>query len=170
MELADVNTQTSFVTWILGNLKIDENGVIQNQLLADAILGAGTTAISEPQVREWAGRTSSLEFRFAFGLDTWVGGVRSIIQAQEDAGQKYPFSSEKAMDAFETIVDVTERAGLLSVTPNLDLPAIFHKGDFSGKRGRSLLAATLVRAVWSVDVVEADGARLETIFTRVVLA
>ena len=85
----------------------------------------------------------------------------------------------EAVDALDAVIDVHERAGLLAVAPDLDLRIAagvalaaaeeLGVGRLPAHRGGGLLAAALPRALLAVDVVEADGARLDPVLLAVVI-
>lgn len=71
-------------------------------------------------------------------------------------------------DALHAVVDEGKGTSLLTVAPHLHL-AVAGEG-LAAKSSRRLLAATLPRAVWAVDVVEARHAALDAEVRHVVLA
>src|SRR5262249_17864254 len=75
-----------------------------------------------------------------------------------------------AMDALHAIVDIHERAGLLSISPDLYLVGISSVRDLAAHRRRRLLAAAIVGAQRAVHIVETYDTRRQTIILRVVLA
>src|SRR5262249_53890586 len=63
-----------------------------------------------------------------------------------------------------------ERAGLLSISPDLYLVGINSVRDLAAHRRRRLLAAAIVGAQRAVHIVETYDTRRQTIILRVVLA
>src|SRR5678815_1196552 len=75
-------------------------------------------------------------------------------------------------DALDAIVDITKRARLLTVTPDLDLVVArqLRDGDLAAQGRRCLLATTVPRAQRPEDVVEAHGSRFDAVVVAVVSA
>ena len=73
----------------------------------------------------------------------------------------------ETQDALDAIVDVGERARLLTVTPHFDFA--FSRRSLTAERRRRLFATALPRAVRTVNVVESTDARLNTKILLVVL-
>src|SRR5579872_1011545 len=76
----------------------------------------------------------------------------------------------QADQAFDAIIHVHVGTRLMAVAPDLDLAAIFRVRDFTGDRSRRLLLAAVVGSQRTVNVVEADDARLEFVIAVVVAA
>src|SRR5918999_3551818 len=74
------------------------------------------------------------------------------------------------VDPLDAVIDVAERPRLLTVAPDLDLPARLDQGHLPAQCGGHLLAAAVVGPVWPVDVVEANNSSLEAELAGVVLA
>src|SRR5918999_2207280 len=74
------------------------------------------------------------------------------------------------VDPLDAVIDVAERPRLLTVAPDLDLPARVDCGHLPAQGRRHLLAAAVVGPVWPVDVVKANNSSLEAELAGVVLA
>src|SRR6266571_7180144 len=71
-------------------------------------------------------------------------------------------ASYKAMDTFDAIVDVTIRAGLLSVSPHFDLIAVPCERDLAAYRRGRLLSASIIGAQRPEDVMKPDYSCFES--------
>ncbi len=78
--------------------------------------------------------------------------------------------SHQADQAFDAIVHIHVRAGLLAIAPDLNSLPSFELRDFARNRGRRLFLAAIIRAERPVHVVEAHDARLELVVVVVVAA
>mmetsp|Transcript_12535 Transcript_12535/g.18413 ORF Transcript_12535/g.18413 Transcript_12535/m.18413 type:complete len:207 (+) Transcript_12535:51-671(+) len=68
-------------------------------------------------------------------------------------------------DTFYTIINESERTGLLSITPHLK---VFSGGDcFAAESSRGLFSSSLPSTAWSVDVVEASSTNLDVEITTI---
>lgn len=76
----------------------------------------------------------------------------------------------QSVDPLDAVGHVTERPRLLAVAPDLDGAALCHGRHFSAQRRWHLLPATVVRAIRTVDVMEAGDAGLQAELTREVQA
>src|SRR5947207_12559307 len=74
------------------------------------------------------------------------------------------------INSLDTIVDVTVRARLQSVAPDLDLIAVCGQANLAANRGRRFLAPAVVRAQRTKDVVETHYSRVQTKVLGVVAA
>src|SRR5215218_7514927 len=78
--------------------------------------------------------------------------------------------AHNSVDPLHAIIHVHEGAGLLPVSPDLDLAAVGDQSHLAAYGCRGLLLASLVGAQGSVDVVEAYGPSLEAVVFIIVLA
>src|SRR5262249_16936344 len=78
--------------------------------------------------------------------------------------------SHDAMNTFDAIVDVHERAGLPAVSPDLDRAWTLGARDLSAHRRRCLFTTAIVGAERSVNILEAHDTRVEAVVFHVVLA
>ena len=129
---------------------------------------------------------SELRPRTPWGPGTCLGSIgisaMSAMRLGELVDREHPVLAEierlavvgahQAVDALDAVVDVAERAGLLAVSPDLDLGVAgqLGDGDLAAQGGRGLLAAAVPGAERAEDVVEADGAGVEPVVLAVVLA
>src|SRR5680860_957706 len=99
---------------------------------------------------------------------------RKLIDAHHPVGSQVQrvgvAGLHQAVNALDAVIDIAERTGLLAVTPDLDLPALFRRSNLAADGGRGLLPSAVVGAVGAVDVVEADRPRHEPVLLSVVLA
>jgi hypothetical protein len=79
-------------------------------------------------------------------------------------------ATHQANDAFYTVIDVAEGAGLRSVAPHLDGPARSDFRNLSADRRGRLFAPTLPGSERALDVVKADDPRLYPVVFAVVCA
>ena len=73
-----------------------------------------------------------------------------------------------ANQAFNAIVNIHERARLLTVAPNLDRAIVSSKGDLAANRCRSLLSAPLVSSEGTIYVMESHYSSLKLIVLPVI--
>src|SRR5215210_8392066 len=74
------------------------------------------------------------------------------------------------VDSFNAVVDVHERTGLFSVSPDLYLLSVGSQGYLATDSRWSLLLASFVSAERSVDIVKADHSSLESVVFAVIFA
>src|SRR5258708_33655275 len=76
------------------------------------------------------------------------------------------FGPHDPVDTLDAVGNVAVRAGLASVAPHLDRVAVGSQSDLTANGGGRVLAASVVCAQWSVDVLGPDDAGIPAkIFT-----
>jgi len=63
-------------------------------------------------------------------------------------------------DSFDAVVDETERSGLKTISPHLEL--FFGDEGFSAEGSRGLLSPSLPGSLWAIDVMEPGDSNLDT--------
>ncbi len=93
-------------------------------------------------------------------IDQFVDGNQAVCA---EIKRLMIVGSHQANQTLYTIVDIHERAGLLTVAPNLDFASVRRQRDLTGNGGWSFFLPAVVRAKWAVNIVETHCAGLESI-------